>query len=129
RPKRAIKRTRDFRSYHDATARDPTHDRAVRHCPSRNERSAEPCACILPVAEDAVRGHGYAPRERARSIKHASAKGGCMGITAYVLIQTEVGKAANVTASVRKIKGVASADDVTGPYDVIVRTEADTLDD
>ena len=52
-----------------------------------------------------------------------------MAITAYVLIQTEVGKAANVAQSVRKIKGVTAADDVTGPYDVIVRTEADSLDD
>ena len=52
-----------------------------------------------------------------------------MAITAYVLIQTEVGKAGHVTESVRKIKGVVSADDVTGPYDVIVRTEAPTLDD
>ena len=52
-----------------------------------------------------------------------------MGITAYVLIQTEVGKAGHVTESVRKISGVVSADDVTGPYDVIVRTEADSLDD
>ncbi|MEX0663803.1 MAG: Lrp/AsnC ligand binding domain-containing protein [Acidimicrobiia bacterium] len=52
-----------------------------------------------------------------------------MGITAYVLIQTEVGKAAHVTESVRKIKGVVSADDVTGPYDVIVHTKAESLDD
>ena len=52
-----------------------------------------------------------------------------MAITAYVLIQTEVGKSANVTGSVRKIAGVVAADDVTGPYDVIVRTEAATLDD
>jgi DNA-binding Lrp family transcriptional regulator len=52
-----------------------------------------------------------------------------MAITAYVLIQTEVGKAANVAQSVRKIDGVVSADDVTGPYDVIVRTEANSLDD
>ena len=52
-----------------------------------------------------------------------------MAITAYVLIQTEVGKAALVTGSVRAIKGVIAADDVTGPYDVIVRTEAATLDD
>jgi len=52
-----------------------------------------------------------------------------MGITAYVLIQTEVGKAAHVTDAVRKIKGVVSADDVTGPYDVIVHTQADSLDD
>jgi len=52
-----------------------------------------------------------------------------MAIAAYVLIQTEVGKAANVAGSVRGIQGVVSADDVTGPYDVIVRTEAESLDD
>jgi DNA-binding Lrp family transcriptional regulator len=52
-----------------------------------------------------------------------------MAISAYVLIQTEVGKAENVAQSVRAIKGVTAADDVTGPYDVIVRTEADSLDD
>ena len=52
-----------------------------------------------------------------------------MAITAYVLIQTEVGKAARVTDQVRRIEGVIAADDVTGPYDVIVRTEAPTLDD
>ena len=52
-----------------------------------------------------------------------------MAITAYVLIQTEVGKAANVASTVRAIDGVVAADDVTGPYDVIVRTEGATLDD
>jgi DNA-binding Lrp family transcriptional regulator len=52
-----------------------------------------------------------------------------MAIVAYVLIQTEVGKAVNVAQSVRKISGVTAADDVTGPYDVIVRTEAESLDD
>jgi DNA-binding Lrp family transcriptional regulator len=52
-----------------------------------------------------------------------------MAISAYVLIQTEVGKAAHVASSVRLIAGVVAADDVTGPYDVIVRTEAETLDD
>jgi DNA-binding Lrp family transcriptional regulator len=52
-----------------------------------------------------------------------------MGISAYVLIQTEVGKAASVADAVRAIGGVVAADDVTGPYDVIVRTEAESLDD
>jgi DNA-binding Lrp family transcriptional regulator len=52
-----------------------------------------------------------------------------MAISAYVLIQTEVGKAAQVADSVRAIDGVVAADDVTGPYDVIVRTEAPSLDD
>ena len=52
-----------------------------------------------------------------------------MAITAYVLIQTEVGKAVRVAEAVRGITGVVAADDVTGPYDVIVRAEAPSLDD
>jgi DNA-binding Lrp family transcriptional regulator len=52
-----------------------------------------------------------------------------MSVTAYVLIQTEVGKAVSVAEQARKITGVLSADDVTGPYDVIVKTEAASLDE
>ena len=52
-----------------------------------------------------------------------------MAVSAYILIQTEVGKAADVATEVRGIPGVIEADDVTGPYDVIVRIEADTMDD
>jgi DNA-binding Lrp family transcriptional regulator len=50
-------------------------------------------------------------------------------VNAYILIQTEVGRAAQVAKEVGKIKGVASAEDVTGPYDVIVRAEARSVDD
>jgi len=49
-------------------------------------------------------------------------------IQAYILIQTEVGKAQVVAAATAAIPGVISAEDVTGPYDVIVRAEADTMD-
>jgi DNA-binding Lrp family transcriptional regulator len=52
-----------------------------------------------------------------------------MTVQAYVLIQTEVGKAATVVQEIRSIAGVTLAEDVTGPYDVIVRTEAATMDD
>ena len=52
-----------------------------------------------------------------------------MAVSAYVLIQTEVGKAAQVAAEVSGIPGVVSAEDVTGPYDVIVRAEADSVDE
>ena len=52
-----------------------------------------------------------------------------MSVTAYVLIQTEVGKAVSVAEQARKITGVLAADDVTGPYDVIVKTEAPSLDE
>jgi DNA-binding Lrp family transcriptional regulator len=51
-----------------------------------------------------------------------------MAVRAYVLIQTEVGKAVNVAREVGTIDGVVSADDVTGPYDVIVVAEAKTMD-
>ena len=49
-------------------------------------------------------------------------------VHAYVLIQTEVGKAASVVEAVRSIPGVDSADDVTGPYDVIVKASAADVD-
>jgi DNA-binding Lrp family transcriptional regulator len=50
-------------------------------------------------------------------------------VHAYILIQTEVGKAAQVASTIAEISGVTRAEDVTGPYDVIVRAEADTVDD
>jgi DNA-binding Lrp family transcriptional regulator len=53
-------------------------------------------------------------------------------VTAYILVQTEVGKAAKV-AKVAKdiidITGVQHAQAVTGPYDVIVRAEAQNIDE
>jgi DNA-binding Lrp family transcriptional regulator len=52
-----------------------------------------------------------------------------MAVSAYVLIQTEVGKAAQVATEMRSIDGVISADDVTGPYDVIAVARAETMDD
>ncbi len=50
-------------------------------------------------------------------------------VTAYILILTEVGKAAQVAAAVAALDGVAAADDVTGPYDVVVRAEAANMDE
>ncbi len=50
-------------------------------------------------------------------------------VLAYILVQTEVGKAAEVASAIASITGVTQADDVTGPYDVIVRAESDNVDD
>ncbi|MFD8548146.1 Lrp/AsnC family transcriptional regulator [Streptomyces sp. NPDC059649] len=50
-------------------------------------------------------------------------------VQAYILIQTEVGKASAVAEVISKIPGVLQAEDVTGPYDVIVRAQADTVDE
>ncbi len=52
-----------------------------------------------------------------------------MAVNAYILIQTEVGKAAAVAEEISKLDGVTNAEDVTGPYDVIVRAEAETVDE
>jgi DNA-binding Lrp family transcriptional regulator len=50
-------------------------------------------------------------------------------VHAYILVQTEVGKAADVAVNIGQIAGVTQADDVTGPYDVIVRAQAENVDD
>jgi DNA-binding Lrp family transcriptional regulator len=50
-------------------------------------------------------------------------------VQAYILVQTEVGKAALVARAISDLDGVTAAEDVTGPYDVIVRAEAETMDD
>jgi len=50
-------------------------------------------------------------------------------VQAYILIQTEVGRASEVAGAIGAIPGVVQADDVTGPYDVIVKAEASNVDD
>jgi DNA-binding Lrp family transcriptional regulator len=52
-----------------------------------------------------------------------------MTVQAYVLIQTDVGKAGDVARQTAAIDGVIAAEYVTGPYDVLVRCEATSMDD
>ena len=49
-------------------------------------------------------------------------------LSAYVLILTEVGKVAHVAHALSDLDGVQSAEDITGPYDVIARVQAPGLD-
>ena len=49
-------------------------------------------------------------------------------VQAYILIQTEVGRASAVASDVAGIDGVTRAQDVTGPYDVIVLAEAEDVE-
>ena len=51
-----------------------------------------------------------------------------MSVQVYILIQTEVGKASSVATSVSKIPGVTLAEGVTGPYDVIMRAQAPSME-
>lgn len=52
-----------------------------------------------------------------------------MAAKAYVLIETAVGRAKEVATAVGKLEGVKSVDAVTGPYDIIVIAEGETLNE
>ncbi len=52
-----------------------------------------------------------------------------VSVSAYILIQTEVAKAAEVADKVSGIRGVEAAEAVTGPYDVVVRAGAGDVDE
>lgn len=52
-----------------------------------------------------------------------------MTVSAYVLIQTEMDKAAAVAEAISVIDGVVAVDVVTGPYDVIAKAESNTMDE
>ena len=52
-----------------------------------------------------------------------------MTVHAYVLIQTDIGRAAHVADLVRDVSGVTLSEAVTGPYDVIARAEAPSMND
>ena len=52
-----------------------------------------------------------------------------MTVHAYVLIQTDVGEAAQVAHQVSAVDGVVAAEGVTGPYDVIAHAEAGSMNE
>jgi DNA-binding Lrp family transcriptional regulator len=52
-----------------------------------------------------------------------------MAATAFVLIETAVGRTKEVVNTISKMKGVKSVNTVTGPYDIIALIEADNLND
>ena len=50
-----------------------------------------------------------------------------MPAKAYILIETQVGKARDIVRTLRDLDVVQSADGVTGPYDIIAIIEGDDL--
>ncbi len=46
-----------------------------------------------------------------------------MDARAYVLIEAESGRVADVLAALRALQGMASVDAVTGPYDIIATVQ------
>jgi DNA-binding Lrp family transcriptional regulator len=49
-------------------------------------------------------------------------------IAAYILIQTQAGKAAVVATALRDVPGVLETASLAGPYDVIARAQAQDID-
>lgn len=52
-----------------------------------------------------------------------------MAVSAYVFVLTDMDKTAAVANAISEIEGVDAVDVVTGPYDVIVKASADTMDE
>ena len=50
-------------------------------------------------------------------------------LSAYVLIESELGKVAHVAEALTKVDGVEMAEDLAGPYDVIARVQASSVDE
>ncbi|WP_336923006.1 Lrp/AsnC family transcriptional regulator [Aquipuribacter sp. SD81] len=50
-------------------------------------------------------------------------------VQAYILVQTEVGKAGTVTEAIRSMAETVGVENVTGPYDVVAKVQAETLDE
>ena len=50
-----------------------------------------------------------------------------MAAKAFILIETAVGTNKRVISNIEKLKGIKSAESVTGPYDVIAVIEANSL--
>lgn len=49
-------------------------------------------------------------------------------VAAYILIQTDMDKSTSVANAIREIEGIVFADIVTGPYDIIAKAEAHSMD-
>jgi DNA-binding Lrp family transcriptional regulator len=84
---------------------------------------------VYACASGAARSGPEQAQLTAVTIRQLSNEEGRMAVSAYILIQTEVGKASNVVEEIRRLDGIVEADDVTGPYDVIVKAKADTMDE
>ncbi len=50
-------------------------------------------------------------------------------VTGYILVQTELGKSAEVLSSIKHVSGVNEAVIVTGPYDIVAKAEAAGVDE
>ncbi|MGQ4914703.1 MAG: Lrp/AsnC family transcriptional regulator [Candidatus Asgardarchaeia archaeon] len=52
-----------------------------------------------------------------------------MPVSAYILINVQIGKSAEVLEKIRNVRGVQSAAFTTGEYDLIIRITVDNLEE
>lgn len=52
-----------------------------------------------------------------------------MSVRAFVLVQTEIGSSSLVAKHCKELPSVVSADQVTGPYDVIVVVDCSSIEE
>ena len=52
-----------------------------------------------------------------------------MMISAYIMINVEVGKILSVVEALRRVRGVSNVSVVAGEYDIIVRAEVQSLEE
>ena len=52
-----------------------------------------------------------------------------MTVSAYILIQADLGRASEIMRAIRQLDGIDEAHDVTGPYDLIAKATAASIDD
>lgn len=96
---------------------------------------------LLPDPAESVRVGQSRPEERASPTAQLwretpadtreppGTVGGVSTVAAYILLQTDVGKSSSVCKAVGVLSGVVSCEEVTGPYDLIVKAESDSLDE
>lgn len=68
------------------------------------------------------------PLDLANLQQKSFTEGKTLAMKAYVLIETEVGKASEVAEAVQKVEGVKSADTVTDSQDVVAAIEVADID-
>ncbi len=52
-----------------------------------------------------------------------------MAIKAYILVETEASITPEIISEIREVEGVKEADSVSGPYDIVITVQVNTIDD
>jgi DNA-binding Lrp family transcriptional regulator len=77
----------------------------------------------LPTASASILQQSYI----SQGIRDIRREGSAMTTRAYICIETAVGKTRKVVPAIQKCEGVVSADELTGPYDIVAIVEGTDL--